>query len=156
LVRPRCAARISGKAAAAVLRCEGVGGGLRPELCASPRLSPSIACPLHRQTPSWFNRGPVPALTARNVAAKWECGLCVTYRLCACASQDAGSRHSGGCRKAESTAWMMSSLVSVPPSQRRARFLALPHSGWQTILELTCWVRGANPLTLEHERAWSH
>jgi hypothetical protein len=120
-LKPRCAARVFGRAAAGVLRCEGVGGALRPEFSASPRLSPRIACPLNRQTPSWFNRGPFPALTARNVAAKWECGLCVSYRLRACASQDAGSRHAGGCRQAASTAWMISTLVSVPPLQKSAR-----------------------------------
>jgi hypothetical protein len=34
--------------------------------------------------------------------------------------------------------------------------LALPHSGWPTILKLTCWVRGTNPSTLEGERARAH
>jgi hypothetical protein len=72
---PRCAAWVFVRAAAAVLRCEGVGEGLCPEFCASPRLSPRIACPLNRRSTAWFNRGPFPALTARNVAAKWECGV---------------------------------------------------------------------------------
>ena len=31
-----------------------------------------------------------------------------------------------------------------------------PCSGWPTILQLTCWVCGANSSTLERERAWSH
>ena len=124
------------------------GGGFRPELCASPIISPRISRPLNRRPLAWFNRGPFPALTARNVAAKWECGLCgekcLSHCLRECALQDAGSRHAGGCRKAASTAWMIFALVPVPPSQRSARFLALPHSGWLTILELTCWVRGTN------------
>ena len=34
--------------------------------------------------------------------------------------------------------------------------LALPPSGWLTILQLTCWVRGSNPSTLERERAQAH
>jgi len=139
---PRCAAWVFGNAAAAVLRCEGGGGGLDQELCASLLLSTHIACPLNRQSPVWFNCGPFPALTARNDAAKWECGFCrkkcLSHRLRACASQDEGSRHTGGCQKAASTAWMIFALVPVPPSQRSARFLALPYSGWLTFLELTC------------------
>jgi len=33
------------------------------------------------------------------------------------------------------------------------RILALPHSGWPTVLKLARWVCGGNPLTLERERA---
>jgi hypothetical protein len=51
---------------------------------------------------------------------------------------------------------MIFALVPVPPSQRSARFLSLPHSGWPTILELTCWVRATNPSNLEQKRARSH
>ena len=102
--RPRCAAWVFGRAAAAILRCEGAGGDLRPELCASPLISPRIARLLNRRPPAWFNRGPFSALTARNVAAKWKCGLCggkcLSHCLRECALQDAGSRHAGGCRKA--------------------------------------------------------
>jgi len=133
---------------------------LRPEVCSSPLISPRVAWHLNRRTLAWFNRGPVSALTARNVAARWECGLCgekcLSHCLRECALQDAGSRHAGGCRKAASTAWMIFAQVPVSPSQRSARFLALPHSGWPTILELTCWVRGTNPSILEQERARSH
>jgi len=35
---------------------------------------------------------------------------------------------------------------------RQARYLALPHSGWPTILKLACWVCGANPSTLDPNR----
>ena len=63
--RPRCAAWVFGRAAAAVLRCEGAGGGLRPEFCASPLISPRTARPLNRRPPAWFNRGPFSALMAR-------------------------------------------------------------------------------------------
>ena len=144
---PRCAARVFGRAAAAVLLC-------------SPRHTPCSACPLNCRPLFWFNYGPFPAPTARNVAAKWECGLCrekcLSHWLRECALQDAGSRHAGSCRKAASTAWMIFALVPVPPLQRSARFLALPHSGWPTILELTCWVRGTNPSILEQKRARSH
>ena len=109
---PRCAARVFGRAAAAVLLC-------------SPRHTPCSACPLNCRPLFWFNYGPFPAPTARNVAAKWECGLCLPLLL----------------RKAASTVWMISALVLVPPSQRSARFLALPHSGRPTFLGLTGWVR---------------
>ena len=68
--RPRCAAWVFGRAAAAVLRCEGAGGGLRPEFCASPLICARIAWLLNRRPPAWFNRGPFFALTARNVNAK--------------------------------------------------------------------------------------
>ena len=87
--RPRCAAWVF-RAAAAVLRCEGAGGGLRPEFCVS------VPCRMR-------DRGTLEA------SAAWIC------------------------------------FALVPPSQRSARFLALPHSGWPTFLELTCWVRGTNP-----------
>ena len=32
-------------------------------------------------------------------------------------------------------------------------WLALPHSGWRTLLELTRWFRGTHSSTLERERA---
>ena len=34
------------------------------------------------------------------------------------------------------------------------QLLALPRSGLRTFLELTCWVRGTNPSTLERKSAW--
>ena len=34
--------------------------------------------------------------------------------------------------------------------------LALPHSGWLSILKLTCWICGIKSSTLELERAWAH
>jgi hypothetical protein len=86
----RRAAWVFRRAAAAVLGCEGGGGGLRPGFCVTPPLSPRIVCSMNRQSSSWLIRGPFPALTARDVAAKWECGVCLTHRLRACALQDAG------------------------------------------------------------------
>jgi hypothetical protein len=39
----------------------------------------------------------------------------------------------------------------LPPP--RSLLLALPHSGWPTILKSTCWVCGTNPSTRERKRA---
>jgi len=48
--------------------------------------------------------------------------------------------------------------VSSPPWHKPAHIsqlhlLALPNSGWPTILKMTCWVCGTNPSTLERKRA---
>jgi hypothetical protein len=134
------------------------------------RLAPGILrFPAHRPTHCMSSEPPTTPLVqpwslSRAYGAECcrlrECGLCgekcSSHCLRECVLQDAGSRHAGGCRKAASTAWMIFAMVPVPPSQRSARFLALPHSGWPTILELTCWVRGTSPTVLEQKRFQSH
>ena len=39
-----------------------------------------------------------------------------------------------------------------PVLEVQTRHLALPHSGWPTILKLTFWVCGTNPPSLEQKR----
>ena len=40
-----------------------------------------------------------------------------------------------------------------PVLEVQTQHLALPHSGWPTILKLTFWVCGTNPPSLEQNRA---
>ena len=140
---PRCTARVFRCAAAAALGCEGGGRGAAPGIHPHPPLPPRIACPRNRQPPSLFNRGPFPELTARNVSAERDCGLCLTHLLPAFASQDAACCHDGSCWKAASSVRMNSVLVSVPPSQASARIgvvsLLSPRFAWGTAISNPEW-----------------